>query len=134
MHTEKGTPHPASEKENDRNARKEKLNVLFVCSMNKWRSRTAETIYQNSSEINVKSAGTSSSARTKINQNHLDWADIVFVMEKKHRNITQQKFDLNPSETEIIILYIEDDYQYMDPELIDILKAETDSYLHLDQR
>ena len=44
------------------------INILFVCSKNKWRSPTAETIYRNDSRLNVRSAGTSASARKTISE------------------------------------------------------------------
>lgn len=40
--------------------------ILFVCSRNKWRSKTAETIFRNSQESTVKSSGTSKSAEIKV--------------------------------------------------------------------
>ena len=61
------------------------MNILFVCSRNHWRSPTAETIYKNRSGINVKSAGTEPSARIKLNSKIIEWADLIFVMEKKHK-------------------------------------------------
>ena len=50
------------------------MNVLFVCSKNEWRSRTAETIFQKSSHFKVKSAGTSKTARVRINQRLIELA------------------------------------------------------------
>jgi predicted protein tyrosine phosphatase len=61
------------------------MNILFVCSRNKWRSRTAEEIYKTSQVHNVKSAGTEPSARIKVSAKLLAWADIIFVMEKRHK-------------------------------------------------
>jgi predicted protein tyrosine phosphatase len=58
------------------------MNILFVCSKNRWRSRTAETIFKNSQNHTVKSAGTSRNARVKLNENHLIQADLVFVLEQ----------------------------------------------------
>lgn len=60
------------------------MNILFVCSRNQWRSPTAETIYKNTSGLFVKSAGTEPSAKIRINYKHILWADLIFVMEKKH--------------------------------------------------
>lgn len=60
-----------------------KRNILFVCSRNKWRSKTAETIFKKKSNFNVKSAGTSKTAERTINLELISWADEIFVMEKK---------------------------------------------------
>ena len=74
-------------------------NILFVCSRTKWRSLTAETIYKNSSQFYVKSAGTENSARVKINSKLLIWADLIFVMEKHHK----EKLILNfPNESNLV--------------------------------
>lgn len=106
-------------------------NVLFVCSRNEWRSRTAETIFKNVQGIQVKSAGTSASARIRINSQHIDWADLIFVMEDKHAQILRQKYREELSQKELVILYIPDEYKYMDEELIEILKSSCESYWNI---
>jgi predicted protein tyrosine phosphatase len=98
------------------------MKILFVCSRNKWRSRTAETIFKNNGQHQIKSAGTENTARISINQNLINWADTIFVMEDKHEKRILEKFDWNKVETNIEILDIPDEYQYMDKELVEILK------------
>lgn len=105
------------------------MNILFVCSRNEWRSPTAEAIYKNHELINTKSAGTSPSARIKISQKRIDWADIIFVMEKKHRQIITQRFGDSLDGHKIIVLDIPDEYQYMDEELIEELMTKVAPYL-----
>jgi predicted protein tyrosine phosphatase len=103
-------------------------NFLFVCSKNKWRSRTAEVIFKNTVGISVKSAGTNKSARIKLELHHLLWADLIFVMENKHRSIILQKFKNNIVRDKIIVLDIQDDYQFMDDELILSLQTAIEPY------
>jgi len=105
------------------------VNILFVCSRNKWRSRTAETIFKDSQDFNVKSAGTEPSARIKVSANLIDWADLIFAMEKRHKQRLVEKFPLLTADKQIIVLDIQDEYQYMDSELIDIIKTSVSSYL-----
>jgi len=105
------------------------MNILFVCSRNEWRSPTAETIYKNHGTINAKSAGTSPSARIKVNQKHIDWAQLIFVMEKKHRQLIVQKFGDSLDMQKVIVLDIPDDYRYMDEELIEELRTKVAPYL-----
>ena len=105
------------------------MNVLFVCSRNKWRSLTAETIYKNNPNYFVKSAGTESSARIRVNEKLINWADVVFVMEKHHKQKLSENFPEATSNKKIIILDIPDDYKYMDPELINILTDSIEDYL-----
>ena len=103
--------------------------ILFVCSRNNWRSRTAETIFKNSREIEVKSAGTESSARIKVNSKLISWADIIFAMEKKHKQRIEEKFPAETSGKKIIVLYIPDEYEFMNPELVEMLKSSVSEYL-----
>jgi predicted protein tyrosine phosphatase len=98
------------------------LNILFICSRNQWRSRTAETIFKNDPDHQVRSAGTAEDARIRVSEKLLVWADLIFVMEKKHRERLREKFESAISEKEIIILDIPDVYEYMDEELIEQLK------------
>ncbi len=105
------------------------MNILFVCSRNKWRSRTAETIFKDNQDFNVKSAGTEPSARIKVTSNLIEWADIIFAMEKKHKQRLTEKFPTITREKNIIVLDIPDEYQYMDNELIEIIKTSVSSYL-----
>jgi predicted protein tyrosine phosphatase len=105
------------------------MNILFICSRNNWRSPTAESIYKGRQDHQVKSAGTEPSARIRVSARDILWADLIFAMEKKHKQRLLAKF---PSETErkkIIILDIEDEYTYMDKELIEMIKLSVDAYL-----
>ncbi len=95
-------------------------NLLFICSKNQWRSPTAELLFKGHQLHNARSAGTSDKARIKLNQKLMDWANAVFVMEYKHRDIVKQQF--YDHQKKIIVLNIPDDYQFNDPELIEILK------------
>lgn len=104
------------------------MNLLFICSRNQWRSRTAEKIF-NSQLHPSKSAGTEEAARIKVTEKLIIWADTIFVMEKKHKQRLQAKFkDLLTAKT-IVILEIADDYQYMDEELIETFKISVQPYL-----
>ncbi len=57
-----------------------KLRVLFVCSMNQWRSPTAETIWRRSPDVDARSRGLSPRARRRLTRKDLGWADLVLVM------------------------------------------------------
>ncbi|MGY4538778.1 putative protein tyrosine phosphatase [Mucilaginibacter sp. UYNi724] len=96
-------------------------NLLFICSKNQWRSPTAELLFKGHRLHHARSAGTSDKARIKLNQKLIDWADVVFVMEYKHRDIIKQQYVEIPQK-KIIVLNIPDDYQFNDPELIEIFK------------
>ncbi len=103
----------------DNDSRPTKL--LFVCSKNKWRSLTAERILNGVNGYDVRSAGTEKDARIKVTAGHIGWADMIFVMEKKHRRRLEEKFGDSLADKEVVCLNIPDDYELMDPELIDLL-------------
>lgn len=107
------------------------MNLLFVCTKNKWRSPTAETLYSNHPSLEVRSAGISRSARRHINSTDINWSDIIFVMENKHKRYIYQQFQHQINKKRIIVLDIPDDYQYMDKALISWLQDAVDAHLSL---
>ncbi|MBU2707131.1 phosphotyrosine protein phosphatase [Zooshikella marina] len=94
------------------------VNLLFICSRNQWRSPTAETVWKNDPRFYVRSAGTSPRARRTVNPADIRWADVIFVMEKKHKNRLQAAFGRLLEYKPVYVLDIPDEYHYMDPELI----------------
>lgn len=98
-------------------------NLLFVCSRNQWRSPTAEALWRRRQGFNARSAGTSPNARKTVGAADVQWADLIFVMEKKHKNRLQAEFGQLLQCKPIYVLDIPDEYQYMDQELIDELEA-----------
>jgi predicted protein tyrosine phosphatase len=105
------------------------LNILFVCSRNQWRSPTGEAIYKNYGYISARSAGTEPSARIKLTAKTILWADLIFVMEKKHKQRMLEKFPQETSEKQIVVLDIPDEYQYMDPKLIEDITIKVSQYI-----
>ena len=86
------------------------------------RSATAHKIYENDERFLVKSAGTDKTASTVISREILDWADSIVVMEKHHRNFIRKQFPEIYTNKKIVCLYIPDEYDYMQAELITILQ------------
>jgi len=105
------------------------MNLLFICSRNKWRSRTAEDLFKRLDGYEVRSAGTAESARVRVNEKLLVWADIIFVMERDHKKRLQQKFSSDVLNKQMIVLDIPDEYQYMDEALVEILNETILPYL-----
>lgn len=108
-----------------------KIKILFVCSQNRWRSLTAEKIFHGVNGYEVRSAGTEEHARIKITEGHVGWADIIFVMEKKHARRIQDKFRSSLLDKRIICLNIADDYQFMDEDLVGLLESSVSEYIEL---
>ncbi len=105
------------------------IHLLFICSRNQWRSRTAETIFRKRQDITVKSAGTTANARIRVNGQLLRWADVAFVMEKKHRDYLLSRFPGETRYLKIEVLEIPDEYQYLDPELVAELEDVVEDWL-----
>ena len=103
--------------------------LLFVCSQNRLRSLTAEKMFEGMPDYQARSAGTQPDARVVITEGHLGWADIIFVMEKSHLNRLQQKFPEALDGKQVVALHIPDEYTFMQPELIDELKAKLAEYV-----
>ncbi len=103
--------------------------VLFICSQNRLRSPTAEQVFSSWEGIEVASAGLNSDADTPVTPESLEWADVIFVMEKSHRNKLSKKFRAHLDGKRIICLNIPDEFQFMDPGLVKLLKARVPQYL-----
>lgn len=56
---------------------------------------------------------------------------MIFCMEKKHADRLREKFPLELAGKIIITLRIPDDYRFMDPALIELLRAELSGHLDL---
>ena len=97
-------------------------NVLFLCSQNRLRSLTAESILSDISGFDVQSAGLNNDATTPLTPELVEWADYIFVMEKSHRNKLQKNFRRHLNKQRVICLDIPDEYEYMDDGLIELLK------------
>lgn len=104
-------------------------NVLFVCSQNKLRSPTAEHVFANRDDMEVASAGTNNDAENPLSNELIEWADIIFAMEKAHRTKIQSRYRSVLKGKRIVCLDIPDDFKFMDPRLIEILQAKVSSYL-----
>ena len=105
--------------------------ILFVCSRNKWRSLTAEKIYEGFAPYQVRSAGTGQGARVRITDGHICWADWIFVMEKKHLQILTTKYGDLLGSKNVVCLHIQDQYRFMDNELVDLLKSRLSEYIEI---
>jgi len=107
------------------------MNVLFICSQNKLRSPTAENVFSTYNQINVRSAGLNTDAYKRLGNDDLEWAEIIFLMEKSHLNRLRKKYKSHIKNQKIIVLGIPDEYDFMDPILIDILNKKVARYINL---
>jgi predicted protein tyrosine phosphatase len=95
--------------------------VLFVCSQGRMRSPTAATLYEGHPKIDAKYAGADRSALVVLTAEMLEWAELIVVFERTHRNILWKRFKLY-GDARMRCLNIPDEYVRMDPHLIALLR------------
>jgi len=96
--------------------------ILFVCSQNKLRSPTAEAVFADHPEVEVDSAGLNHDAVVPLSPEQIQWADLILVMEQSHRNKLTRRFRKYLAGKRVVVLDIPDDYGYMDPALMELIK------------
>ncbi|MDB5432823.1 MAG: Protein-tyrosine phosphatase, low molecular weight [Caulobacter sp.] len=102
--------------------------VLFLCSQNRLRSPTAEQVFAAWPGIEVSSAGLNADAENPLTPELAAWAELIFVMEKAHRNRLSKRFKRHVT-ARVVCLDIPDDYEFMDPMLVRILKNRVSRHL-----
>lgn len=108
-------------------------NILFVCSANKQRSKTAEDYFSlTHPEHKYSSAGTNLKICAKEGTNPLtiellQEADLVFVMENRHKKLIKESLK-DQFKKEIIVLDIPDIYKYYQKELLELLEVKMKRY------
>lgn len=103
--------------------------ILFICSQNRLRSPTAEQIFSTYPEIEVASAGLNNDAIVPLSPDLLEWANIIFVMEKSHLNKLRKKFKIYIKTQKIVCLNIPDEYAFMSSDLVMLLKRKVHPFL-----
>lgn len=103
--------------------------VLFVCNQNKVRSLTAEHLYRVRPDLEVRSAGTASFAKTQLSRELLNWAEVIFVFEKVHITAITERFEDVVENKKVICLGLPDKFEYKSPNLVVKLIASLDPYL-----
>ena len=96
--------------------------ILFICSRNQWRSPTAEQIFRKHPLMFVRSAGTSPNARHKVSADDIRWANVIFVMEEKHKSQLVAEFSRMIEGERIHVLELPNVYKYVGPELVEQLE------------
>ena len=109
--------------------------ILFVCTANVDRSRTAEDIYRHDDRYEVRSAGIAPFATVVVTRDLLLWADRVFVMnerEDQHRTLIRIRFP--DVDRPLVDLDVQDRWHRGDPELVRLLTRRLRPHLGAPQR
>lgn len=110
----------------------ERTNVLFVCSRNQWRSPTAEQVWRKHPCLPVRSGGTSPNAKHPVSAKDLSWAQVIFVMEEKHKSRLVAEYRRLLENKPLHVLDIPDEYKYMDEELVVLVRQSVGAILGLE--
>ena len=93
--------------------------ILFVCTANIDRSRTAQDLYEGDPRYEVRSAGTAPFAKNPLTRELMEWAQRVFVMcEREDRHHTQIKLRFPATDRPVVDLDVEDRWPRGHPELV----------------
>ena len=103
--------------------------ILFLCSQNKLRSPTAEAVFSEHPGVEVDSAGLNNDAEVPLSEEQIEWADMILVMEPALRTRLNRKHKHALAGKQIAVLNIPDEYAYMDPALVSLLKRRCAPYL-----
>ena len=103
--------------------------VLFVCGKNRLRSPTAEHVFADWEGIETSSAGINRDADSPVTPELLDWADTVLVMEPSHRTKLTAQFGTSLRGKRVASLGIPDDYEFMQPALVELLLTKVPKHL-----
>ena len=106
--------------------------LLFICSQNQWRSPTAERLFDSHPRYEARSAGTEAGARVRVTAGLLGWAEVVFVMERRHADRLRAKFADALRGKQLVNLRIPDNYQFQDPALVAMLRQRRAAHLGAD--
>lgn len=100
--------------------------ALFICSAGILRSPTCAHWTAANLQWNTRSCGLYPDAIPCCTPPLLKWASVIYCMEEKHKDGLIHKFDAMDTwpviEPKIMILDIPDNYNYMDPDLVAILR------------
>ena len=103
-------------------AMKDRPNLLFICSVNRSRSPTAEKIFADDARFHAASAGTEKNAAVQVDEDLLEWADWVVVMEPAHRRQLRQLFPKILPAKKVACLGIPDEFHFMENALVGLLR------------
>ncbi|MEL6210755.1 MAG: phosphotyrosine protein phosphatase [Pseudomonadota bacterium] len=103
--------------------------VLFICGRARSRSPTAAQVFAEWPGVKTDFGGISPDADDVLSADQLDWADVIMVMEQRHRTRLSERYGRALSGRQVINLAIPDNYTFMDPSLVTLLRERAGPHL-----
>lgn len=103
--------------------------VLFLCSLNRNRSPTAQKVFEMVPGIEVRSGGLDWGSAREATPDDLVWTDIIFIMERRHRTMLGRKFGPALRGKNVVMLDIPDRFDPMQRELVELLLCRVPQFL-----
>ena len=97
------------------------VRLLFICGKARMRSPTAADMATQWFACDTDFAGLSRDADEKVSSEHLQWADQIFVMERRQKKRLTSMFSHHLADKKLAVLDVPDRFEYMQPELVDLL-------------
>ena len=110
------------------------MKLLFVCPRNLLRSPTAEQVFSDYSGVDAIGAGTHADSETPLSGDLIEWANEILVRGPGHRRVVTNRFQALLRDRRLTVLGIADDYDRMDPKLIELLKRRVSQCVNLPAR
>ena len=79
----------------------------------------------------ARSVGTQPEARIVITEGHIRRADLIFCMEKSHLERIRLKFPAALEGKRVVCLHIPDEFEFMEPDVLDALRANLAGHITL---
>lgn len=98
-------------------------NILFICGKARKRSPTAAAVAEEYFGQHADFAGLSADADERVTAEHLAWADVIAIMEKSQLARLKRQMGPHLAGKRIICLDISDNFEFMQPELVEIIKS-----------
>jgi predicted protein tyrosine phosphatase len=105
------------------------MNALFVCGRGRIRSPTAEHVFASWPGVETDSAGLDHDADVPLSPEQINWADVIFVMERRQRQKLSRQFRGYLRGQRIVCLDISDDFEPMEPALVELLERRVTPFL-----
>ena len=98
------------------------IKALFICGKARMRSPTAADLVSSWPGVTADFAGLSADADERLGAEHLDWADVILVMEARQAKRLQALHGARLRGKRVVTLGVPDRFTYNDPTLIALLE------------